>query len=67
MDHQDEIDRAELIERELKLAKDGERRCGMSKTKYEDMSIEELLQAMPPWKKRKPKPHLQLLRRRLWS
>ena len=28
----------------------------MSKTKYEDMSIEELLQAMPPWKKRKPKP-----------
>ena len=28
----------------------------MSKTKYEDMSIEELLKAMPPWKKRKPKP-----------
>ena len=28
----------------------------MSKTKYEDMSIEELLAAMPPWKKRKPKP-----------
>ena len=28
----------------------------MSKTKYEDMSIEELLQAMPPWKKRKPTP-----------
>ena len=27
----------------------------MSKTKYEDMSIEELLEAMPPWKKRKPK------------
>ena len=27
----------------------------MSKTKYEDMSIEELLAAMPPWKKRKPK------------
>jgi hypothetical protein len=32
----------------------------MSKTKYEDMSIEELLKAMPPWKKRpkkaEPKP-----------
>ena len=28
----------------------------MSKTKYEDMSFEELLKAMPPWKKRKPKP-----------
>ena len=39
----------------------------MSKTKYEDMSIEELLQAMPPWKKRKPKPSPARLRRRLWS
>jgi hypothetical protein len=27
----------------------------MSKTKYEDMSIEELLAAMPPWKKRSKK------------
>ena len=27
----------------------------MSKTKYEDMSIEELLKAMPPWKKRPKK------------
>jgi hypothetical protein len=33
-----------------------ERRSEMSKTKYEDMSFEELLKAMPPWKKRKPKP-----------
>ena len=36
------------------------------RTKYEDMSIEELLKAMPPWKKRKPHLHLRL-RRRLWS